>query len=405
VINGYRVAIAAAALLLLAAPAQASGELDIPAFARKYRVSCTLCHAPAPRLTEFGERFAGNGFEFAPGEAPRDTVDTGDPLLRLQRDLPLAVRFDLLLSASTPDPDDRAAFDLQTPWGIKLLTGGQLAEKVSYYLYFYMSEHGEVAGLEDAYLQFTDLFGSGADLIVGQFQVSDPMFKRELRLEVLDYAPYRLRVGDVRADLTYDRGLMLGRALPVGDLVVMMVNGRGLGEANEFRLYDGDRYKNFAAHYSVDVGPVRLGAFGYYGTEEGDQGLNDEIVMYGPDVTVGLGNAELNVQYLRRTDDNPFFLATPPTADTEVDAAFVELIYGPQGPAGRLFFTGLYNHISADAPVFRVRLGEQEMLEEYRVGALGVSYLLERNLRALAEVGYDLDREETRFTLGATAAF
>lgn len=36
----------------------------IPAFARKYGASCSLCHAPFPRLTAFGERFAANGFEF-----------------------------------------------------------------------------------------------------------------------------------------------------------------------------------------------------------------------------------------------------------------------------------------------------------------------------------------------------
>src|SRR3546814_13507529 len=58
-------------------------------------------------------------------------------------------------------------------------------------------ERGEVAGLEDAYLQFNDVLGSGVDVIAGQFQVSDPLFKRELRLEYEDYMPYRVRVGAV----------------------------------------------------------------------------------------------------------------------------------------------------------------------------------------------------------------
>ncbi|MCL7965905.1 MAG: hypothetical protein M8857_02250, partial [marine benthic group bacterium] len=60
-----------------------SGEVEIPAFARKYGVSCNLCHMPFPKLTEFGETFAGNGFQFAVDEPPRDTIDTGDPLLQL----------------------------------------------------------------------------------------------------------------------------------------------------------------------------------------------------------------------------------------------------------------------------------------------------------------------------------
>jgi len=49
-------------------------------------------------------------------------------------------------------------------------------------MYFLLSERGEVAGLEDAYVQFTDVAGTGVALLLGQFQVSDPLFKRELRL-------------------------------------------------------------------------------------------------------------------------------------------------------------------------------------------------------------------------------
>ena len=48
----------------------------IPPFARRYKVSCNLCHSPAPRLNAFGEQFAANGFMFAPGEEPRDTIAT-----------------------------------------------------------------------------------------------------------------------------------------------------------------------------------------------------------------------------------------------------------------------------------------------------------------------------------------
>ncbi|HUG40631.1 MAG TPA: hypothetical protein VMM12_09105 [Longimicrobiales bacterium] len=381
-------------------------DIEIPAFARKYGVSCTLCHAPAPRLTAFGETFAGNGFEFVTGETPRDTMDTGDPLLRLHEGFPLAVRFDAYIQAIAPEPGDRAAYDLQTPWGIKVLSGGVIAPRVSYYLYFFLSERGEIAGLEDAYLQFTDLFGSEADLIVGQFQLSDPMFKRELRLEVLDYAAYRVRVGDARADLTYDRGLMLSNPLLGGDLVLMLVNGQGLAAASDLRVYDADRYKNVAGHFSRDFGLLRLGLFGYYGVEEGPTGENDEILQWGPDATIPLGaKAELNLQYLRRTDSNPAFLPVEPADAATVDAAFAEVVMWPQGPAGRLFLTALYNHVVSADGLFSVRLGEAAALDRYRVGSVGLSYLLARNLRGIAEVGYDLEGDDARFTIGAMAAF
>src|SRR5690606_665898 len=87
-----RATLAAGALALLLGAVQPAWA--IPPFARKYGVSCSMCHAPAPRLTAFGERFAENGFEMMPGEPPRDTVQTGDPLLRLPRGVPLGVRID-----------------------------------------------------------------------------------------------------------------------------------------------------------------------------------------------------------------------------------------------------------------------------------------------------------------------
>ena len=71
---------------------------------------------------------------------------------------------------------------------------------------YFIIEQGELEGLEDAYLQYNGLFGSGVDVIVGQFQVSDPLFKRELRLERADYDIYKVHVGDSQTNLTYDRG-------------------------------------------------------------------------------------------------------------------------------------------------------------------------------------------------------
>ena len=84
----------AAAIGTLAAVAFPDSAEAIPPFARKYGVSCAMCHSPIPRLTAFGASFAANGFEFAAGEVPRDTIATGDSLLRLQRSLPLGVRVD-----------------------------------------------------------------------------------------------------------------------------------------------------------------------------------------------------------------------------------------------------------------------------------------------------------------------
>lgn len=383
-----------------------AGEVSgIPAFARKYGVSCSMCHSPVPRLNSFGEAFAANGFEFMPGEAPRDTIDVNDRLLRLQRAFPFAVRLDAFVQGYSAAPPDAAKLDFQTPWGIKLLTGGQLADRISYYMYFFMSERGEVAGLEDAYLQFTDIASSGVNVIVGQFQVSDPIYKRELRLEYEDYQLYRVRVGDARADLTYDRGGMAMYSPRDGtDLVLEVLNGRGIGTADETKHYDGDTFKTYALRVSQDLGPLRLGVFGYYG-EERQNDVNNRIRVWGPDATVALlDNLELNGQWLRREDTKPFFRATG-SDRTYVDGGLLELVWAPTGPNGRWFLTGLYNHVDSDSPVFTVRQGEAGLLDTYRSASMGTSFVFRRNLRFMGEWHYDLEAENSRFTAGFVTAF
>jgi hypothetical protein len=409
--------VALAAVLIAMWPMPAEG---IPAFARKYRVSCAMCHAPAPRLTTFGEKFAENGFEFSPREEPRDTIQTGDPLLRLQREVPLAVRIDAyLLALSRRDPSE-AAVDQQFPWTMKVLSGGQIADRVSYYTYFLVSERGEVAGLEDAYVQFTNVGGSQLNLLVGQFQVSDPMFKRELRLHYEDYQLYRVRVGEARADLTYDRGIMAAWSPRDGtDLSFQVVNGQGLRAAGAQRQYDTDSFKNFALRASQELGPLRVGGFFYAGAER-SEGVRSRIRAYGPDATLAIGShGELNLQFLRRHDSDPFFGAcnvdTPcpggATApfSSDVNAAMGELVLWPGGPAGRWFVTGLVNWIDARSPVVSLRLGEQDTpagyLTRYQTASLGAHYLLRRNLRLLLEPGWDLERRRARVVSGFSAAF
>lgn len=388
------------AALLLTSVAPAAG---IPAFARRYGVTCTLCHAPAPRLTEFGETFAGNGFQLAPGEEPVDTIDTGDPLLYLARSLPLAVRLDLFAQVLTGNDDLDARTDFQTPFGIKLLSGMAIAKNVSYYMYFFMSERGEVAGLEDAYIQFTDMFGSGVALMIGQFQLSDPLFKRELRLQYEDYNVYRVRVGETRLDLTYDRGLMaVASPWEGGDVTFQLVNGRGLDEAGNDRLFDGDAFKTVAGRVSQSLGPLRVGAYALYGPEDhGDR--SNEVVVWGPDITLSAGQFELNGQFLRRTDTRPFFLDTD--EESTVDAVLGEVIWSPDGATGRWFLTGLYNRVWADDPIFTVRQGEDTLLDRYETAAVGATWLLARNVRILGETQWDFEQERARITLGVVSAF
>ena len=401
----------------IATPLQGS---EIPAFARKYGLSCATCHNPIPRLTPLGEQFAANGFEFAVGEEPRDTINTGDPLLRLQNSLPLAIRYDAYMTAISKRQRGQVIADQQFPWVMKLLSGGQVANKISYYVYFLLTERGEVAGLEDAYVQFTDVGGSGVSAIVGQFQVSDPLFKRELRLEYEDYQAYRVRVGNSPVDLTYDRGIMaLYSPWNGGDLALQVVSGQGLNLGNADRQYDRDGAKNVMLRASQEVGPLRVGAFGYYGSDKVGA-VENRIRMFGPDATLSLGSrTELNVQLYRRWDSDPFLgscsVATPcpggntAAFTTSVDAAMGELIFQPSGPAGRWTVSALANYVDASAPVVSLRLGEQNtpvgFLERYVTVGGGLHYLLRRNVRLLGETNWDFEAEQARIITGFVLGF
>ena len=70
----------------------------MPAFARKYR--CQLQDLPRafPKLKPYGDEFAANGFVIKDKDAPRYFVDTGDAVLSLLRDLPIALRLEGFLT-------------------------------------------------------------------------------------------------------------------------------------------------------------------------------------------------------------------------------------------------------------------------------------------------------------------
>ena len=377
------------------APLDATG---IPAFARRYKVTCALCHNPMPTLTEFGERFAANGFRMASGEAMPDSVAANDPLLSLPDKLPLAVRLDLYAQAYA---NGKAATDFQSPYGLKLMSGGAISKKFSYYFYTFLAERGEVAGIEDAFIHINDIGNQPFDLALGQYQVSDPLFKRELRLEFEDYAVYRARVGDVPVDLTYDRGLMAAAEVAGFTLTGEILNGNGIGPAQPDRRFDNDAAKNVFLHATRDlIRGVRLGLFGYTGRSS-VSGLRNQTRMIGADATLSRGILELNGQYVHRTDSRPTYTQGEP--EVVLDGGFGELVVRP--PGGRWYGFGLYNLVTTDQPLLNVRLGGPAGVRRHETISAGVGRLERRNFRWTAEAGYDTQQEVWRLTFGFVTAF
>ena len=380
----------------------ASEVFAIPAFARKYNMTCKTCHSPFPKLKPYGDEFAGNGFVLKDQDAPRYFVETGDPELSLIRDLPLALRLEGYVTYNQSNTEKS---DFTTPILFKLLTGGVIAKDVSYYVY-YILENGEAGKIEDAWIMFNNLFGSELDLTLGQFQLCDPLFKRELRLTRDDYYIYKVRPGDSQVDLTYDRGIMLTYGFETGtDLALQIVNGSGIGEGFIDGNFDNDKYKNFMGRISQDVGEhLRIGGMGYWGKEEheviiiqqGNYYPQNELWMIGGDATVSLDPIELNLQYVERKDNNPNFIynQTNPIPEIATRGAFAEMVYRPNGDDSKWYAVGLFNWIESEY---------SELNYKTLSGHLG--YVFRRNIRMVAEVNYDFTHEYVKFGVGFISAF
>lgn len=366
----------------------------IPAFARKYKISCSTCHIAIPKLKAYGNEFAGNGFLLPDGEEPkRAYVDTGDESLMLLRELPLAIRFDAYIQAANRD---EVKADLEVPFGIKLLSGGPISKKISYYFYFYISERGEVAGVEDAFLFFNNIGNIPLDLAIGQFQVSDPLYKRELRLTFEDYQIYRLRQGNSLANLTYDRGIALSYGFNFGlNLTGMLVNGNGIKPATEDRLFDFDTNKSYSLRAIQNIGLINIGAFIYTGRETilDSLKISNNILIYGPDISMGEENWEFNIQYLILDGDNPYFRPVNPTKLRSY-GGFAEFTFMPGAENSLFIYTLLYNFIDSD----------EEALD-YHTLTFSVSHMAARNIRFLAELTHDFNTQRPRLALGVVAAF
>ena len=369
-----------------------SDLLAIPAFARKYNMTCKTCHSPFPKLKAYGDEFAGNGFVLKDQDAPRYFLDTGDPELSLIRDIPLAFRLEGYV---TYNQNNLKKSDFYAPLLFKILTGGALAKDVSYYLY-YILENGEPGKIEDAWFMFNNLFGSELDFTIGQFQISDPLFKRELRLTKDDYYIYKIKPGNSRVNLTYDRGIMLAYSLDSGtDFNFQVVNGNGIGEG-VLNIFDDDKYKNFVGRISQDLGEqLRIGAVGYWGKEEkiiSDISRLNQLWMLGGDATISLEPFELNLQYIERNDDNALFEQNK--LDKKTRGGFAELIYLPEGDASKWYSVALFNWIESD-------------FKELNLKQLGLhlGYVLRRNIRLVTEYSHNLTDEYGKVSLGFVLAY
>lgn len=390
-------------LLLAVVAAQWSSVASaIPAFARQYDVSCTVCHDAFPRLNEFGQSFADSNYRLPQW---RDTMmDVGDERLALPEFLPLAIRAQGYVqwreaeevNVATGETLADASTDFQAPYLVKILSSAPLSEHISYYFYAIFAEkggNGETI-VEDAWFQYADIAGTGISAQLGQFQVSDLMFPRELRLTFQDYYAYRA------AGITYDRGLILsGDAGPL-EWSAGAVNGNGIEENFDInspgyrrpdKMFDNDSDKNLFGRIGATVGPVDAGLFvldgeqrsaaGFAGQQTGSRDADKQIL--GIDAA---GDITPQIHWFGQVLWNSWddFLDQAPGQDYDWFGSFVGVDYIPDD---RWAFSLLHNYAEADDFDDTGTIYEGIEINSLTGTA---SYYFMRNVKGVVEVNLDL---------------
>ncbi|WP_457644404.1 hypothetical protein [Persephonella sp.] len=388
---------------LLILPQQA---FAIPAFARQYKVSCNTCHAAFPKLNSYGEQFASDNYRMPNW---RDTVvDTGDEMLALPKYVPLSIRAMAYAQAREGkyiDPvsgeTEKADTDFQAPYMIKVLSSAPLSDRISFYFYGILAEKGEngTVIIEDAWFSYSSIFDTGIDLMIGQFQISDLMFPRELRLTFQDYMIYRM------AGITYDRGVVFSKGFDSVSLDFGLVNGNGIEENLKINspgykrpdhMFDNDRKKTAFGRIGFEVAGVSTGLFGLYGkhktkettaagTDSGNKYADKKI--FGIDIS---GNVEEKVYYFFQylyNDWGKYFDDTPDkTYRWWGIFAGIDYIY-----SDKVVLSVLYNY--ADAGDFD---GTSTIYEGININTLTVtySYYFMRNVKGIIEATYDFQSKD-----------
>ena len=261
----------------------------MPEFARRYNVSCTACHSAFPRLNSFGHAFIAANYKL-PSWRESNTVDLGDDRLALPKSPPLAFRAQSFvqlregeqIDTTSGTTENDSEFDFQSPYLIKLLSSSPLSENLTYYFYGIFAEKGDngTAIIEDAWIRHASLFGSGIGMQLGQFQVSDLMFPREVRLTFQDFYAYRA------AGVTYERGVIFDREWAGIDIAIGAVNGNGIadnfainspGYRRPDRLFDNDNKKSVFTRLGHSFGAADIGIFGLVGEQRSASGALGDV--------------------------------------------------------------------------------------------------------------------------------
>ncbi|MFQ5638584.1 MAG: hypothetical protein ACE5IR_11385 [bacterium] len=274
----------------------------IPAFARRYRTSCSSCHVVIPKLNHFGRAFKANGYRIPPKDEAfikqQPDVKLGDDEWKevwpkgiwpgsIPGIPPIALRID---GDFVLNPQAEINSDFDIPREIEILSGGHAGDGFSYFLELAF-EHDNFV-LERAFGQFDRIGGSTLfNIKVGRYELAAAPFSRfNRRLTSSDFitSQFKARPGGV-SFAQRQQGLELwgARSGPVHggfEYGIGIVNGTGSNKDNNsakdiyYRFsykfggfgVAGSKTKKAAKKLKQTNNwrddSIKVGTFGYFGT-------------------------------------------------------------------------------------------------------------------------------------------
>jgi CheY-like chemotaxis protein len=335
--------------------------MAIPAFARKYRTSCTTCHVAIPKRNAFGEAFRRNGYQIPAGDEryiKEEPVSLGAEAWKemwpesiwpgaIPQSIPFSAYVHQRFVYDGPTKD--AEFD--APHEFELLVGNTLGRNIGFFGEWVFYEKGvQGPGLKRFFIQFSNLFekslGKALSLRVGRLEpgIADG-YKDADRITMehpitLDYRvtnSFRIRdpqsgieiAGVPHRNFEYVLGFVNGQGASVNDpnnhkdtyaRVGFKLGGMGLDGSGG---PEGDTLP-IADNYVDDS--VMVGAYGYWGrvtvADASKQIFDNDFRRFGVDARLNYRRNYLLAGFVRGKDENPFNTAL---RDVQSTAWFVEL--------------------------------------------------------------------------------
>jgi hypothetical protein len=408
--------------------------VEIPAFARKYKTSCSTCHTTAPKLNVLGEAFRLNGYRFPENDqllrrdepVPLGAEPWKEEWPRaiwpgeLPGDVPLAVRVTTDVQYTAAD-DAEVKWNFRFPEEVALLAGSTLGKSISAFMTVEWNPE-EGVEVEQAKVQFQNLLPwfpeRSLNLWVGlqplyALTFVDSEIDRAARLEFRwqTYSASDLVLSNPGSGETLVSGnhFQLGNSQPtlemnglgIGRLYYGVGVGQGggrLGGDNNNRkdLYYKLRYKfgglSLAGRYRSGDGPATgsggqlldraliLEHFGYFGAEPVEGGVQDNHRSFGVSARTLLGAADAGVGYVWRVNENPW--GTLQSGSLSTSSFFARAEY--------LAFPWLIGSLKFDT--FDVRVPEEARQSGFAKGDLdqtrilpGLIMLIRQNVRVVME--------------------